>query len=198
MGPVCYLWSALQKYFLRRHACAYKNTPAVIPARARTHTRPCTQRRPELRRPWQWRGASGPTACCHRAEPANAPKTGDYRRAQLPSYLKSGPSNEPGCAGDTSAGAVRGVVGAVCKRRGRPATGPTYATSPGPRSRTHLSHSAYLHCKSALSSHSLPLLHCVSPINARICSHVRRAISPICAYIYIYIFLCIYIYYRRS
>ena len=68
--------------------------------------------------PWQWRGPSvehtGPTACCHRAEPANAPKTEDYRRSQLPSYLKSGPSNEPGCAGDTSAGAVRGVVGAVC------------------------------------------------------------------------------------
>ena len=71
--------SALQKYFLRRHACAYKNTPA----RAHTHTRPCTQRRPVLHRPWQCRGASGPTACCHRAEPANAPKTGDYRRAQL-------------------------------------------------------------------------------------------------------------------
>ena len=89
-------------------------------------------------------------------------------------------------------------VQSVCKRCGRPATGPTYATchttSPGPRSRTHPPHSAYLHCKSALSSHSLPLLHCVSPINARICSQVRRAISPIRAYTYIFL-VYLYIYF---
>jgi hypothetical protein len=48
-GPRLLSISALQKYFLRRHACALKKK---TPARAHTHTRPCTQRRPELRRPW--------------------------------------------------------------------------------------------------------------------------------------------------
>jgi hypothetical protein len=52
MHTVCYLWSALQKHFLRRLASAGQTCKYP---RTRAYTRPCTQRRPELHRPWQCR-----------------------------------------------------------------------------------------------------------------------------------------------
>ena len=136
-------------------------------------------------------------------------RRGLHRRSQLPSYLKSGPSNEPYCAGDNSAGAVRGVVGAVCLQEARQAC-----------HWTHLCHLPRHHQPRAqVSNASAPL--CISPLQkcaqlpfppsaalrfsnkrtdlcARTQDERRRAISPICAYTYIYIFLVyLYIYIFR-